>query len=55
VLYFPIPDSGLNDVPLRLLFKVKALEDPIQVVFEVPKTLGILEKHKDPGQGGGMR
>ena len=46
VLYFPIPESGLNGVPLRLLFKVKALQDPIQVVFEVPRTLGILEKDK---------
>jgi len=44
VLYFPIPETGLNGVPLRLLFRVKGLEDPIQVVFEVPKTLGILEK-----------
>jgi hypothetical protein len=47
VLYFPIPQSGLNGVPLRLLFKVKGLEDPIQVVFEVPRTLGIFEKEKD--------
>jgi hypothetical protein len=46
VLYFPVPQSGLNGVPLRLLFKVKDLEDPIQVVFEVPKTLGIFEKDK---------
>jgi hypothetical protein len=44
VIYFPIPETGLNGVPLRLLFKVKALEEPIQVVFEVPRTLGILEK-----------
>lgn len=44
VLYFPIPEAGLNGVPLRLLFKVKGLEDPIEVVFEVPRTLGILEK-----------
>jgi hypothetical protein len=44
VLYFPIPETGLNGVPLRLLFQVKGLDDPIQVVFEVPKTLGILEK-----------
>jgi hypothetical protein len=44
VLYFPIPDSGLNDVPLRLLFQVPGLADPIQVVFEVPLTPGILEK-----------
>ncbi len=46
VFYFPIPQSGLNGVPLRLLFKVKGLEDPIQVVFEVPRTLGIFEKDK---------
>jgi hypothetical protein len=46
VLYFPIPQSGLNGVPLRLLFKVKGLEDPIQVVFEVPRTLGIFEKDR---------
>jgi len=46
VLYFPIPQSGLNGVPLRLLFKVKGLEEPIQVVFEVPRTLGIFEKDK---------
>lgn len=44
VLYFPIPETGLNGVPLRLLFKVKPLEEPIEVVFEVPRTLGILEK-----------
>jgi hypothetical protein len=44
ILYFPIPDTGLNGVPLRLLFQVKGLTEPIQVVFEVPKTLGILEK-----------
>jgi hypothetical protein len=47
VIYFPIPESGLNGVPLRLLFKVKEIEEPIQVVFEVPRTLGILEKDKD--------
>ena len=47
VLYFPIPQSGLNGVPLRLLFKVKGLDDPIQVVFEVPRTLGIFEKDKE--------
>jgi hypothetical protein len=46
VLYFPIPETGLNGVPLRLLFKVKELEEPIQVVFEVPKTIGIFEKEK---------
>ena len=44
VLYFPVPESGLNDVPLRLLFRVTGMEDPIQVVFSVPLTLGILEK-----------
>jgi len=46
-LYFPVPQSGLNGVPLRLLFRVSGLDDPIQVVFEVPRTLGILEKNKD--------
>jgi hypothetical protein len=46
VLYFPIPESGLNHVPLRLLFKVKELAEPVQVVFEVPKTLGVLEKEE---------
>lgn len=44
VLYFPIPESGLNGVPLRLLFRAQGLSEPIMVVFEVPKTLGILEK-----------
>ena len=44
VLYFPIPESGLNNVPLRLLFRAQGLAEPIMVVFEVPKTLGILEK-----------
>jgi hypothetical protein len=44
VLYFPVPESGLNDVPLRLLFRVQGMEDPIQVVFSVPLTRGILEK-----------
>ena len=49
VIYFPIPETGLNGVPLRLLFKVKALDEPLQVVFEVPRTLGILEKDdKEP-------
>ena len=43
VLYFPIPEAGLNGVPLRLLFKVRVLDEPIHVVFEVPRTLGILE------------
>lgn len=47
VLYFPIPESGLNGVPLRLLFKVKAIEEPIQVVFEVPLTRGIFEKDEE--------
>ena len=46
VLYFPIPESGLNGVPLRLLFRVKGLDDPILVVFEVPRTLGVFEKEK---------
>ncbi len=49
VLYFPIPETGLNGVLLRLLFKVKELEEPIQVVFEVPKTIGIFEKDKGDG------
>jgi len=49
VLYYPVPQSGLNGVPLRLLFRVGGLDDPIQVVFEVPRTLGILEKDKDKG------
>jgi hypothetical protein len=47
ILYFPIPETGLNGVPLRLLFQVKGLTDPIEVVFEVPKTLGILEKDEE--------
>jgi hypothetical protein len=47
VLYFPIPEGGLNGVPLRLLFKVQGLAEPIQVVFEVPRTLGILEKRRE--------
>ena len=47
VIYFPIPQSGLNGVPLRLLFKVKGLEEPLEVVFEVPRTLGIFEKDTD--------
>ena len=47
VFYFPIPQSGLNGVPLRLLFKVKSLEEPIEVVFEVPRTLGIFEKDEE--------
>ena len=46
-LYFPVPQSGLNGIPLRLLFRVSGLDDPIQVVFEVPRTLGILDKDKD--------
>jgi hypothetical protein len=53
VLYFPIPETGLNGTPLRLLFKVKGLEEAIQVVFEVPKTLGILEK--DEGKTGSRK
>jgi hypothetical protein len=44
VLYFPIPETGLNGVTLRLIFKVREIPEPIQVVFEVPKTIGILEK-----------
>jgi hypothetical protein len=52
ILYFPIPETGLNGVPLRLLFKVKALEEPVQVVFEVPKTLGIFEKDPDRPKDG---
>jgi len=47
VIYFPIPESGLNGVPLRLLFKVKGVEEPIEVVFEVPRTLGIFEKDEE--------
>ena len=46
VLYFPIPETGLNGVPLRLVLKVKDLPEPIFVLFEVPKTLGIFEKKK---------
>ena len=49
-LYFPIPETGLNGVPLRLLFKVKELPEPVQVVFEVPKTIGIFEKKEAGGQ-----
>ncbi len=48
VFYFPIPETGLNEVPLRLLFKQRGLEQPIQVVFEVPLTLGILERNDVP-------
>lgn len=44
VLYFPIPETGLNGVTLRLVFRDRTLSDPVMVVFEVPKTLGILEK-----------
>ena len=51
VLYFPVPESGLNDVPLRLLFQVPGLADPIQVVFSVPLTPGILEKDLKEKQG----
>ncbi|HEU4401364.1 MAG TPA: hypothetical protein VFT43_04600 [Candidatus Polarisedimenticolia bacterium] len=50
ILYFPIPESGLNGVPLRLLFKVQSLEEPIMVRFEVPKTLGIFEKEEGAKQ-----
>ena len=46
ILYFPIPETGLFNVTQRLLFRVKALEEPIQVVFEVPKTFGVFE-HED--------
>ncbi len=46
LLYFPVPETGLNGVPLRLLFKPKELEEAVQVVFEVPKTIGIFEKDK---------
>ena len=52
VLYFPIPEAGLNGVPLRLSFKVKEIEEAIQVVFEVPRTLGIMEKDKVEEEGG---
>jgi hypothetical protein len=44
VLYFPIPETGLNGVTLRLVFRDRTLAEPVMVVFEVPKTLGILEK-----------
>ncbi|HXH27453.1 MAG TPA: hypothetical protein VNL37_00300 [Candidatus Polarisedimenticolia bacterium] len=47
VLYFPIPETGLNNVPLRLYFKVRELNEAIVVVFEVPRTLGMFEK-EDP-------
>ena len=47
VLYYPIPESGLNDVPLRLVFSVKELPEPIPVVFSVPKTLGVFEKEEE--------
>jgi len=55
ILYFPIPETGLNEVPLRMLFKQRQLEQPIQVVFEVPRTLGALEKDDVPESGGDMR
>ncbi len=48
VFYFPIPETGLNGVPLRVLFKVKEIAEPIVVTFEVPKTLGIFEKEEAP-------
>lgn len=51
VLYFPIPETGLNEVPLRLLFKQRALEQPIQVIFEVPRTLGVFEDDDAPRAG----
>jgi hypothetical protein len=50
VLYFPIPETGLNGVALRLVFRDRTLPDPVMVVFEVPKTLGILEKDDEGGQ-----
>jgi hypothetical protein len=50
VLYFPIPETGLNNVPLRLYFKVRELSDAIQVVFEVPRTLGVFEKDEPEDQ-----
>jgi hypothetical protein len=55
VLYFPVPEGGLHHVPLRLLFKVKGIEDAIEVVFEVPRTLGIIEKRRErrEQEGGG--
>lgn len=55
VLYFPIPETGPNGVPLRLLFRVKGLADPIQVVFEIPRTLGILEKDDQEQTEGGSK
>ena len=51
VLYFPVPESGLNGVPLRLGLTVPQFKDPIEVVFEVPKTLGILEKDEAKESG----
>lgn len=47
VLYFPIPESGLNGVPLRLVFKEQSLGEPIAAVFQVPRTLGIMEKNRE--------
>ena len=55
VLYFPVPDSGLNGVPLRLSLKVPQFADPIEVVFQVPKTLGILEKDDAAKESGHRR
>jgi len=55
VLYFPVPDSGLNGVPLRLSLKVPQFPDPIEVVFQVPKTLGILEKDDAAKESGHRR
>jgi len=47
VVYFPIPQAGLNGVPLRLFFKVKEMAEAVHVVFEVPRILGALEKEDD--------
>lgn len=55
VLYFPVPDSGLNGVPLRLGLTVKQFTEPIEVVFQVPKTLGILEKDDAAKESGHRR
>lgn len=51
VLYFPIPQTGLNGTPLRLYFKVKEMAEPVSVVFEVPRILGALEKEEEGGEG----
>ena len=55
VLYFPVPDSGLNNVPLRLSLTVAQFKEPIEVVFQVPKTLGILEKDEAAKESGHSR